>query len=216
MRRRGGKLTEDGYENFFEYRSSPHKEIVPDTCTEDSGEEEQVRPKEEGNKNSLAANLRRRGGSVVEEDGFEAFFEYGKEGTPKDCHIEDNPWTGQIRRNLKKPQSFHLPENDIEVDSGSPQQKKEPSDLSRFAQLQSLWESRTPYAGASLNETTRISKTEAQSALQRLSMKPFFGPGDLDEVRKLRQALLNADGDLELPLEDLISKGSGSLPQPSQ
>jgi hypothetical protein len=201
LRRRGGAVAEDGYEQFFEYRSEPQKEATPEKCkTEsDSKEAESITRKKEGskNKNSLAAVLRRRGGSLEEQDGFEAFFEYKKEGTPKDREVvEESPWQGQIRRNLKKPQSFHLPENDIEVDSP----RKESSDSSRFgnfAQLQSLWESRTPYAGAKLNESMRISKTEAQSALHRLSMKGFFSPGDLDEVRKLRQALLDADGDVE-------------------
>lgn len=196
LRQRGGRgaEAEDGYEMFFEYTSEPQKEITTETCRKESDDEQKSPPKEEGSKNSLAAVLRRRGGSVVE-DGFEVFYEYKSEGTPQDTHAVENPWTDQIRRNLKKPQSFHLPENDIEVDS--PQQKNESSDLSRFMHLQSLWESRTPYAGANLNESTRMSKTEAQSALQRLSMKGIFGPGDLDEVRKLRQALLDADGDLD-------------------
>ena len=44
-------------------------------------------------------------------------------------------------------------------------------------------------AGRSLNQNVRVSKTEAEAALQRLSVKGTFGPGDLDDVRKLRQAL---------------------------
>lgn len=210
LRRRGGALAEDGYESFFEYRGEPQVQGTSETCKKGCKEEESMPPKVQGSQNSLAAALRRRGGSVDEEDGFEIFYEYTKEGTPhqgrpdqEDLHIktdqagstsdEQSIWACQIRRNLKKPQSFHLPENDIEADSPQNSPQKASSDLSRFAQLQSLWESRTPYAGASLNETTRISKTEAQAALQRLSMKGFFGPGDLDEVRKLKQALLDAD-----------------------
>lgn len=201
LRRRGGALAEDGYENFFEYRSGHQQEGAPEICKKDCKKEESLPPKEQKNENSLAAVLRRRGGSV-EEDGFETFFEYKKEETPKENPLgleRESPWTNQVRKNLKKPQSFHLPENDVDVDS--PQQghlqPRELLDVSRFAHLQSLWESRIPYAGAGLNEKTRISKTEAQSALQRLSMKGFFGPGDLDEVRKLRQALLVADEEPE-------------------
>jgi hypothetical protein len=206
LRRRGGALAEDPYESFFEYRSEPQKELAAENSKKDSDDEGKAHSNSngEGTKNSLAAVLRRRGGSVAE-DGFETFFEYKSAETPKDCNTTDacikkdcdtteSPWTDQIRRNLKKPQSFHLPENDIEVDS--PQNRNQSSDTSRFMQLQSLWESRTPYAGACLNDNTRISKTEAQAALQRLSMKTIFGPGDLDEVRKLRQALLDADDDL--------------------
>jgi len=201
LRRRGGALAEDGYENFFEYRSEHQHEGATAICQKDCKKEENLPAKEQKHESSLAAVLRRRGGSV-DEDGFETFFEYKKEETPKENPLGlegESPWANQVRKNLKKPQSFHLPENDVDVDS--PQQghlrPRELLDVSRFAHLQSLWESRIPYAGAGLNETTRMSKTEAQSALQRLSMKGFFGPGDLDEVRKLRQALLVADEEPE-------------------